>query len=248
MRILKGESMHNQVLIVEDEVDIGSLLKMQIKQMGLDVEHVTSGEEALARLNKNSYDLILLDWMLPGLSGVEIAQLVRKMDTMKDVAILMLTAKADSDSIIEGLDAGADDYVTKPFSNDILKARIQSLLRRAKREKQLEQPGVVVSQQPADDIEMGPLKVSLKTYKAFLDGEELSLTPSEFKLLTTMLEHRGRVLTRARLIEEVQGEGISVIGRTVDTHVFGLRKKLGKHADLIETVRGVGYRIRDDLY
>ncbi|MCJ8278193.1 MAG: response regulator transcription factor [Bdellovibrionales bacterium] len=237
----------NQVLIIEDEMDIGSLLKMQVKQMGYEVEHVTSGEEALARLNKNAYDLILLDWMLPGLSGVEIAQLVRKMDTMKDVAIFMLTAKADADSIVEGLDAGADDYVTKPFSNEVLRARIGSLLRRVTREADVEESHE--AQQPLlDDIEMGPLKVSLKTYKAFLDGEEMSLTPSEFKLLTTMLQHRGRVLTRARLIEEVQGEGISVIGRTVDTHVFGLRKKLGPHSDLIETVRGVGYRIRDDLY
>lgn len=240
--------MSNQILIIEDEIDIGSLLKMQVKKMGHEVEHVTSGEEALAKLNKNVYDLILLDWMLPGLSGVEVAQLVRKMDTMKGVAILMLTAKSDADSIVEGLDAGADDYVTKPFSNDILRARIQSLLRRVQREQVAEDSQEDSSVVLVDDISVGPLKVSLKTYKAYLDDEEMNLTPSEFKLLTTMLQNMGRVLTRARLIEEVQGEGISVIGRTVDTHVFGLRKKFGKHSDLIETVRGVGYRIRDDLY
>lgn len=238
--------MSEKILIVEDELDIGRLLYMQVENMGYQAEHVSSGEEALALLNRNHYDLMLLDWMLPGLSGIEIAQLVRKMDSMKDLAILMLTAKADPDNIVEGLEAGADDYIAKPFSTDILKARMGSLLRRVKR-------GEISSPQAAtpetkDEIEVGPIKVSLKTYKAYLENEQLALTPSEFKLLATMLEYRGRVLTRAKLIEEVQGEGISVIGRTIDTHVFGLRKKLGKHADLIETVRGIGYRVRDDLF
>jgi DNA-binding response OmpR family regulator len=238
--------MSSKVLIVEDELDIGRLLYMQVENMGYQAEHVSSGEEALALLNRNHYDMMLLDWMLPGLSGIEIAQLVRKMDSMKDLAILMLTAKAEPDNIVEGLEAGADDYIAKPFSTDILKARMASLLRRVKRAEALGQQQSVPDNK--DEVEIGPLKVSLKTYKAYLDGEVLSLTPSEFKLLSTMLEYRGRVLTRAKLIEEVQGEGISVIGRTIDTHVFGLRKKLGSHADLIETVRGIGYRVRDDLF
>ncbi|MCB0379135.1 MAG: response regulator transcription factor [Bdellovibrionales bacterium] len=233
--------------MVEDERDIGDLLSFHIKQMGFETEHALSGEEALAKLNKIHFDLIILDWMLPGLSGVEIAQLVRKMDTFKEVAILMLTAKSDPDSIVEGLESGADDYVTKPFSAEVLKARIQSLLRRMERMK-MAPKNEESPQQPVDDIELGPLRVSLKVYKAYLKDEELNLTPSEFKLLTTMLQERGRVLTRARLIEEVQGEGITVIGRTIDTHVFGLRKKLGEFSDLIETVRGVGYRIRDDIF
>lgn len=238
--------MNSKVLIVEDEMDIGRLLYMQVKNMGYEAEHVSSGEEALALLNRNQYDLMLLDWMLPGLSGIEIAQLVRKMDSMKDIAILMLTAKSDPNNIVEGLEAGADDYLSKPFSTDILKARMGSLLRRVKRNNAENTNGVTAPQE-ADEIELGPLSLSMKTYKATIDGEELSLTPSEFKLLATMLEYRGRVLTRAKLIEEVQGEGISVIGRTIDTHVFGLRKKLGEKADIIETVRGIGYRVRDDL-
>lgn len=237
--------MSSKVLIVEDELDIGRLLYMQVENMGYDVDHVTSGEEALALLNRNSYDLLLLDWMLPGLSGIEIAQLVRKMDSMKDIAILMLTAKSDPDNIVEGLEAGADDYLSKPFNTEILKARMASLLRRVQR---VSVAPTNVTSDSNDEIEIGPLRVSLKTYKAHLDGEPMSLTPSEFKLLSTMLEYRGRVLTRAKLIEEVQGEGISVIGRTIDTHVFGLRKKLKDHADLIETVRGIGYRVRDDLF
>ena len=238
--------MSSKILIVEDELDIGRLLYMQVENMGYQAEHVSSGEEALSLLNRNHYDLLLLDWMLPGLSGIEIAQLVRKMDSMKNIAILMLTAKSDPDNIVEGLEAGADDYVSKPFSTEILKARMASLLRRTKRSEGLAPQAK--SSGNEDEIEVGPLKVSLKTYKAYLDGELLNLTPSEFKLLSTMLEYRGRVLTRAKLIEEVQGEGISVIGRTIDTHVFGLRKKLKDYADIIETVRGIGYRVRDDLF
>ena len=142
---------------------------------------------------------------------------------------------------MEGLEAGVDDYVTKPFRPEVLKARIIALLRRARRTRLKE--GV----DEGDEIKMGPLRVSLKSYKAYLEGERLSLTPSEIKLLITMLKFRGRVLTRDRLIEEVQGEGISVVGRTVDTHVFGLRKKFGIHSEIIETVRGVGYRVRDDV-
>lgn len=237
--------MSHKVLIVEDELDIGRLLHMQVENMGYKVEQVSSGEEALALLNKRTYDLMILDWMLPGLSGVEIAQLVRKMNSMKNIGILMLTAKSDPQDIVEGLESGADDYITKPFSADILKARISSLLRRLER---VEATPEVKTASDADQLIIGPLEVSLKTYKAYLDGELMNLTPSEFKLLTTMLEFRGRVLTRSKLIEQVQGEGISVIGRTIDTHVFGLRKKLGPHADLIETVRGIGYRVRDDFF
>jgi two-component system phosphate regulon response regulator PhoB len=238
--------MSSKVLIVEDEMDIGRLLYMQVENMGYQPEHVSSGEEALALLNRNHYDLMLLDWMLPGLSGIEIAQLVRKMDSMKDLAILMLTAKSDPDNIVEGLEAGADDYIAKPFSTDILKARMASLLRRVKRGDSV--GGGPAPQEDSEEIKIGPLKVSLKTYKASINGQPISLTPSEFKLLSTMLQYRGRVLTRQKLIEEVQGEGISVIGRTIDTHVFGLRKKLGEHSDMIETVRGIGYRVRDDLF
>lgn len=237
--------MSNRILIVEDEIDIGRLLHMQVQNMGYIAEQVSSGEEALALLNKRPYDLLILDWMLPGLSGVEIAQLVRKMNSMKSVGILMLTAKSAPEDIVEGLDSGADDYITKPFSTDVLKARISSLLRRLER---VEPQTATKSAKDNDVLVIGPLEVSLKSYKAYLEGELMNLTPSEFKLLTTMLEFRGRVLTRSKLIEQVQGEGISVIGRTIDTHVFGLRKKLGPHADLIETVRGIGYRVRDDLF
>ena len=126
--------MSSKILIVEDEADIGRLLYMQIESMGYQAQHVTSGEEALSLMNKQEYDLLLLDWMLPGMSGVEITELIRKMDSMRDVAILMLTAKSEPEDIVQGLEAGADDYITKPFQSPVLKARIESLLRRVKRQ------------------------------------------------------------------------------------------------------------------
>ncbi len=239
--------MNESILVVEDEMDIGRLLQMQLTNMGYQVDHVLSGEEALSLLNKKNYQAVILDWMLPGLSGIEISQLIRKIDTMKNVGILMLTAKSDPQDVVEGLNAGADDYMTKPFSADILKARMASLIRRLNRQTGGDNQKNTNYSQESDEVRVGPLRVSFKTYKAFLDNEPMNLTPSEFKLLTTMLDYRGRVLTRAKLIEEVQGEGITVIGRTIDTHVFGLRKKLGPHGDIIETVRGIGYRVKDDI-
>ncbi len=234
--------MKEKILIVEDEMDISRLLQLQVQSMGYRAESVSSGEKAFGCLDERTYDLMILDWMLPGLSGIEVTHLIRGKKTLKNISILMLTAKSDPENIVEGLEAGVDDYVTKPFRPEVLKARITALLRRAKRSRLKE------NRDEDDEMKMGPLEVSLKSYKAYLEGEMLNLTPSEIKLLITMLEFRGRVLTRDRLIEEVQGEGISVIGRTIDTHVFGLRKKLGTHSKIIETVRGVGYRVRDDIF
>lgn len=243
-----AQLLNPEILIVEDDVDIAEVLKFHIQQMGYEAEHTTNGEGAMARLNQKAYDLVILDWMLPGLSGVEITQIIRKMDSLKEMAILMLTARSDSQDIVKGLEAGADDYMTKPFEPEVFTARVQNLLRRARRVALTQtQSEPTPEPQRVDEIQVGAVKVSLKTYKAFVDGGEVSLTPSEFKLLTTMMQERGRVLTRGRLIEEVQGEGISVIGRTIDTHVFGLRKKLGPYSKLIETIRGVGYRVREDL-
>lgn len=229
-----------RILIVEDEMDINGLLRLQVESMGHKGDSVSSGEEALDLLSERTYSLMILDWMLPGLSGIEVTRRIRKKSSFKNIPILMLSAKSDPENIVEGLEVGVDDYVTKPFRPEVLKARITALLRRAKRHR--------LKENEKDEIKIGPLRVCLKSYKAYLKDEVLNLTPSEIKLLITMLSFRGRVLTRDRLIEEVQGGGISVVGRTVDTHVFGLRKKLGFYSEMIETVRGVGYRVRDDVF
>jgi two-component system, OmpR family, phosphate regulon response regulator PhoB len=233
--------MKGKILIVEDEEDIRELLKFNLTGRGFDVTVAESGEDGLLAIKDVPYDLMILDWMLPGVSGVQVAKVARGMENGKNMTILMLTAKSEPENIIEGLDSGADDYMMKPFDNNVLWARVSALMRRSKRLHDVPATGGAES----EDLQMEKIRLSLKTYKVSVDGSEIDLTPSEFKLLAAMMSNKGRVMTRERLIGEVQGEGVSVVGRTVDTHVFGLRKKLGASGELIETIRGVGYRISD---
>ena len=232
------------ILVVEDEQDIRELLKFNLTGRGFDVTDCANGEEGLLAIKDNQFDLLILDWMLPGVSGVQVAKVARAMENGKSLAILMLTAKSEPEDIVEGLDSGADDYMIKPFDNTVLWARVQALMRRSQRMSK--EPKVETTPQTIDLLTLGSVQLSLKTYEVRVAGALIDLTPSEFKLLSTMQAHKGRVLTRERLISEVQGEGVSVVGRTVDTHVFGLRKKLGEAGDLIETIRGVGYRVKEE--
>lgn len=234
-----------KILVVEDEEDIRDLLKFNLTGRGYEVKTASAGEEGLLSIKDNRFDLLILDWMLPGVSGVQVAKVARGMENGKNAAILMLTAKSEPSDIVEGLEAGADDYMVKPFDNEVLWARVSALMRRSLRLSS--EPSKAGTASTQEDLSLGPIQLSLKTYEVKVQGELIDLTPSEFKLLSTMIMNRGRVMTRERLIEEVQGEGVSVVGRTVDTHVFGLRKKLGVAGDLIETIRGVGYRIKEEV-
>ena len=178
--------------------------------------------------------------MLPGLPGLEIAKKLRQdreNERHKQVPILMVTARAHTSDIVLGLEIGADDYLTKPFEIPIFLARVRALLRRAN----------TLDEGPTKVFRVGELTVDADTYRTTCGKKEIQLTPSEFKLLTALLQSQGRVLTRERLIDMVQGEGVTVIDRAIDTHVFGLRKKLGRCADIVETIRGVGYRIRNEI-
>lgn len=236
-----------KILVVEDDEDIRDLLKFNLTGRGYDVSVATSGEEGLLSVKDHQYDLIVLDWMLPGVSGVQVAKVARGMENGKSVGILMLTAKSEPQDIVEGLEAGADDYMVKPFDIDVLWARVSALMRRSQRISASKNTAVGAPKATTDEeLSLGAIQLSLKTYQVKVQGAAIELTPSEFKLLSTMMVNKGRVMTRERLIEEVQGEGVSVVGRTVDTHVFGLRKKLGVAGDLIETIRGVGYRIKEE--
>jgi DNA-binding response OmpR family regulator len=238
--VLKNAQSFDRVLVVEDEAEIRELIVLHLMREGLKVDAVASAEEALELLTQNKYVLIALDWMLPGQTGVELTKALRLQKS--DVSILMVTAKAESLHIVEGLEAGADDYLTKPFEIGILLARVRALIRRSQREVAHPQNKSKLLAQ----IQFGPLSMNSETFEVKSGEEVLALTPSEFKLLLTMAQNRGRVLTRDSLIEHVQGEGVSVVGRTVDTHIFGLRKKLGTASEMIETVRGIGYRIKMD--
>lgn len=233
--------MAGQILIVEDDPEIREMLALLLLRDGHQVQQASSAEDAARLLSAKQFDLMIVDWMLPGVSGAELIKQARKQVGIGKVAqmpVLMVTAKSEPEDVIAGLEAGADDFMTKPFEPTILMARVKALLRRAQVATPVDSNKV---------LKVGQLKMDMDTYEVQIGSEPLHLTPSEFKILSTMISHQGKVLTRDRLIEIVQGEGISVTGRTIDTHVFGMRKKLGPVADYIETVRGVGYRIKTDL-
>ncbi|MCM2324507.1 MAG: response regulator transcription factor [Oligoflexia bacterium] len=222
-----------RVLIVEDERDIRELIGVQVKREGYACDAVESGEEGLAALKRQTYDLVILDWMLPGLSGTEICRRIRAEDSV--LPVLMVTARAGTADVVAGLEAGADDYLVKPFAVAILIARIRALLRRKES-----------ATGPSGILRLGRLELDQRKHEVRSDGQSLELTASEFKLLVALMRNEGRVLSREKLIDLVQGEEVFVTQRSIDTHVFGLRKKLGSSGGFIETVRGVGYRIRSE--
>lgn len=221
---------HAKVLVVEDETDIRDLIVLHLGREGYQVKSVSNGKDALQLIANEKFDLLVLDWMLPEKSGLEILREVRKTIDHEELGVLMVTAKSASSDLVMGLESGADDYLVKPFELSVLMARARALLRR-------------MDKKNGSALTLGALQIDEAAHEAKLDGKAISLTPYEFKLLVTLAQHKGRVLTRDQLILEVQGGGVSVVERAIDTHVFGLRKKLGQSADLIETVRGVGYRI-----
>lgn len=228
--------MSSKVLIVEDEKEIADLMALHLKRDGHEITVTENGEEALRLMEKESFQLLILDWMLPGVSGLDLCKKIRSDQSTAgaQVPVLMVTARAHPSDIVVGLEVGADDYLTKPFDLPVFLARVRALLRRASPQQEAS----------ARSFEVGELALDLESYQVTCGKKELQLTPSEFKLLVALVRNRGRVLTRERLIDLVQGEGVTVVDRAIDTHVFGLRKKMGKCADIIETIRGVGYRIR----
>lgn len=229
-----------RVLVVEDEGEIRQLIVLHLKREGFEVDEVADGEQARQLVLQNSYDLIVLDWMLPSLSGLELTRWVRKRSQAVKTPILFVTAKTEPEHVATGLDAGADDYLAKPFDTLVLMARVNALLRR---QDWLHSRGDADASLPSQ-LALGELVMDLQSFQVTVSGEPLELTRSEFRLLESLMQNQGKVLSRENLIEQIQGEGVNVVGRTVDTHVFGLRKKLGAYADVIETIRGVGYRVR----
>jgi DNA-binding response OmpR family regulator len=239
--VLHNPNTKMPVLIIEDESSISELLKMTLQDSyfqnyNLKIEQVQSCEQARFLFQNQKYELVLLDWMLPGEQGIDLLRAIKSSQSENATAsFLMMTAKSDADSIVQGLEAGADDYVTKPFDFQVLKARIKNILNRKVMSQQ--------QKQPKDQVSYMGLEIDFGKVTVLLNQEAIHLTPSEFKLLGFLLKSQGRVLTRDHLIDLIQGQDVSVTGRTIDTHVFSLRKKLGSWSDHIETIRGVGYRV-----
>jgi DNA-binding response OmpR family regulator len=229
--------MAEKIFVVEDEDDIRELLEFNLRQEGFEVSSVARGDLAFDLIKKSKPDLILLDLMLPGMTGIEICKKVRTDSEMSAVPIIMVTAKDTESDIVVGLELGADDYIAKPFSTRELIARCKSVLRRNQS---------MTRQSPKDVFESGDLKVDLIGHQALLKGEKLPLTLTEFKLLKELLSCAGQVMTRRKLLGLVVGSDVTVTDRTIDVHLASLRKKMGDYGSRIETERGVGYRFKSE--
>jgi two-component system phosphate regulon response regulator PhoB len=224
-----------RVLIVEDESSIAELIAVNLRHNGLTPIWAEDGESAQREIDSILPDIILLDWMLPGQSGVTLAKRWRADPRVKSVPILMLTARSDESDKVSGLDAGADDYITKPFSTQELLARIRAVLRRRAPEQAL------------DTVTVGDLTLDGATYRVTFRGTALKVGPTEFKLLNYLMRHAERVHSRSQLLDKIWGDHVFIEERTVDVHVKRLRESLGSAGPMIETVRGAGYRFTSQV-
>ena len=220
-----------RVLVVEDEPSIAELIAVNLRHNGFAPTVVFDGAAAQREVDAVLPDLILLDWMLPGESGASLARQWRKSDRTKTVPIIMLTARSDESDKIQGLDAGADDYITKPFSTQELLARIRALMRRRA-------PETI-----KDSVQIAELALDAATYRVTFRTRELKIGPTEFKLLHYLMKHAERVHSRSTLLDKVWGDHVFIEERTVDVHVKRLRESLGEAGSMVETVRGAGYRL-----
>ncbi len=226
--------MSHRILVVDDEPDITALVAYHLAKAGYRVSTADSGPDALKAAREERPDVVVLDLMLPGVSGYDVLAELRKRDETRDVGVILLTARREEPDRIKGLSLGADDYLTKPFSPAELTLRIQALLRR------LAAPAVAAG----STLVASGLAIDRAAHRVTLEGQELNLTATEYKLLVTLVERRGRVQTRPQLLETVWDAQPDIQTRTVDMHVQRLRTKLGDIGDMIETVRGFGYRFR----
>ena len=229
------------VLVVEDEADIQQLVSYNLIRAGFHVSCADSGEEAMERLRAEKIDCVLLDLMLPKMSGIDVCTAIRKVESSSgdtSLPIIMLTAKGEEEDVVAGLDCGADDYITKPFSPKVLIARIKAVVKRSV-SNQLES-----SNGQGGVITVDGLEIDKRRHEVKLDGVEVLLTTTEFSVLTLLAGKPGWVFTRQQIIDFVRGYDFLITPRAIDVQIFGLRKKLGEYGAYIETVRGIGYRYK----
>ena len=224
-----------KITIIEDEEDIRHLVCYNLEKEGYSVSSYESGERGLNGIKNNPPDLVLLDLMLPGIDGMEVCRRLKQDAATRDIPVIIISAKGEENDIITGLERGADDYLSKPFSPKILLARIRTILRRVNQPLPHEDDIIQI-----DELVLNPGKFS-----ATLSGKPLELTAGDYRLLHFLASHRGWVYTRYQIVDAIRGEGYVVTERAVDVQVAGLRKKLGDYGHYIQTVRGVGYRFKD---
>lgn len=225
-----------KIVIIEDEPDILEVLGYNLKREGFEVFSATNGTLGLSLVNKELPDLVLLDLMLPGMDGIEICSTIKNNPATQNTLIIMVTAKGEESDIVLGLGVGADDYITKPFSPKELVARVKAVLRR----------GVLVDNLPQHEkVQVGDLAIDTSKYEVTVGGQEVRLTATEFRLLHYLACNPGRVFSREQLLSRAMGDDVVVVDRNIDVHIRGIRKKMGIDPPIIETIRGVGYRLRD---
>ncbi len=222
------------VLVVDDEEDLVELVRYNLEQTGYEVRTAFSGLEAVQAVAENPPNLIVLDLMMPGVDGLQVCKQIRASEKTSQIPILMLTAKGEDQDVVHGLESGADDYVTKPFSVNVLLARVSALLRRAERSMPEQDEALKI-----DRITLFPRKHEVR-----IDNKPVQMTAAEFKALHFLARRRGWVFTRQQIVEAVHGSDYVVTDRSVDVLMVGLRKRLGKCSSYVETVRGVGYRMK----
>ncbi|MEC8557010.1 MAG: response regulator transcription factor [Planctomycetota bacterium] len=225
-----------KILIVEDDKSLSEVLSYNLEKEGFNVFKAFDGRTGIEQAKLKKPEIVLLDVMLPGVNGIDVCRQMRKMKETKEAGILMLTAKSEDLDQVGGFEAGADDYVVKPYSMRVLLERIRALLRRKSAEEE----------EPAKEtLECHGVQLDMRRYKASVDGNRIELTRSEFKLLATLLATPGKAYERSELIEFALGDDTLVLERTIDVHIRAIRRKLGERSDVVETVRGVGYRFME---
>ncbi|MDC7225752.1 MAG: response regulator [Spirochaetales bacterium] len=223
-----------KILVIEDEHDIRELISYNLESEGYDIIKASSGNEGIEKVQKNVPDLILLDIMLPDIDGLEVCRKLKREDATKDIPIIMLTAKSEDSDIISGLELGAEDYITKPFSPRVLIARLRAVLRRNTDANEAESTVLTVHE----------IQIDAKKHEVLVEGENINLSATEFAILSHLATNPGWVFSRNQIIDAVRGQNYPVTERSVDVQILGIRKKLGSQGRYIETVRGVGYRIK----
>ncbi len=226
---------NEKILVVEDDEDILELIRYNLTKEGYEVDTAMSGDTGLEKARSNKWDLVILDLMLPKIDGLEICKLLKNDPQTRNLNILILTAKGEEADVVTGLEMGADDYMTKPFSPRVLLARIKAVLRRQSTRNRPE----------PDIIRIHGLEIDIQRHRVHVSGEQVDLTSTEFNLLRFLARRPGWVFTRGQIVDAVHGDDYPVTDRSVDVQIVGLRKKLGDAQHLIETVRGVGYRFKE---
>lgn len=227
--------MTKKILAVDDDPDILTLIRYNLEKEGYKVSTAESGEEALEKTRKSKADLLILDLMMPGMDGLEVCRILKSDVSTRGIPVMMLTAKSEETDIVVGLELGGDDYLTKPFSPKVLAARVRALLRRGDRPVA-----------PGERLSLGPISLDPERHEVLVDSKPLPLTVTEFNLLKCFVSRPGKVFSREALLNQAWPDDAVVVDRAVDVHILGLRKKMGKYADWIETVRGMGYRLKTE--